>query len=75
MLDPMLFATVSLTSAYVSADSPDQANHYLGPKVQFCFVDSLYTKAIEAVKSQAALSASSHKLTWILGEINSEARL
>jgi hypothetical protein len=31
-------------------------------------VDSLYTKAIEAVKSQAALSASSPELVWIRGE-------
>jgi hypothetical protein len=38
-------------------------------------VESLYTKAIEAVKSQAALSASSPKLIWILGEIKLEARL
>jgi hypothetical protein len=38
-------------------------------------VDSLYVEAIEAVKSWAALSDSSPKLIWILGEINSEARL
>jgi hypothetical protein len=36
-------------------------------------VDSLYAEAIETVKSQAALSASSHELIWILCEINSEA--
>jgi hypothetical protein len=38
-------------------------------------VDSLYAEAVEAVKARAALSASSFKLTWILGEINSEAGL
>jgi hypothetical protein len=38
-------------------------------------VDSLYAEAIDAVKLWAPLSASSPKLIWILGEINSEARL
>jgi hypothetical protein len=33
-------------------------------------VDSLYAEAIEAVKSRAALSASSSEFIWILGEIN-----
>jgi hypothetical protein len=37
--------------------------------------DSLYAEAIEAVKSRAALTASSFKLIWILCEISSEARL
>jgi hypothetical protein len=36
---------------------------------------SLYAEAIYAVKSRAALSASTHKLNSILGDINSEARL
>ena len=35
-------------------------------------VDSLYAEAIEAVKSRAALSASSSELIWILGEISFE---
>jgi hypothetical protein len=35
----------------------------------------MYTEAIEAVKSQAILLASSPKIIWIPGEINSEARL
>jgi hypothetical protein len=39
------------------------------------FVDNLYAEAIEAVKSRTALSASSPDLIWILGEINSQARL
>jgi hypothetical protein len=38
-------------------------------------VDSLYAKATDAVKSWATLSASVPQLIWILGEINSEARL
>jgi hypothetical protein len=38
-------------------------------------IDSLYAEAIESVKSQAALWGSSPDLVWILGEINSEARL
>jgi hypothetical protein len=38
------------------------------------FVDSLYSEAIEAVKSCPALLASSPELIWILGEINSQAR-
>jgi hypothetical protein len=37
-------------------------------------VDSLYSEAIEAVKSRAALSASSYELIWTLGKINSEAK-
>jgi hypothetical protein len=37
-------------------------------------VDSLYAGAIEATKLRATLSASSSKLIWILGEINSEGR-
>jgi hypothetical protein len=36
---------------------------------------SLYAEAIEAVKSRAALSASTTELISILGDINSEARL
>jgi hypothetical protein len=38
-------------------------------------VDSLYDEAVEAVKSRAALSASTPDLISLLGEINSEARL
>jgi hypothetical protein len=38
-------------------------------------VASLHAEAIEAVKSSAALSASTPELITILGEINSEARL
>jgi hypothetical protein len=38
-------------------------------------VASLYAEAIEAVKSRAALSASSSELIWIIAEIVSEARL
>jgi hypothetical protein len=38
-------------------------------------VDNLDAEATEAVKLRAALSASSPKLIWILGKINSEARL
>jgi hypothetical protein len=38
------------------------------------FVAILYTEAKQAVKSQAAWSASSSELIWILGEINSEAK-
>jgi hypothetical protein len=38
-------------------------------------VDSLYAEAVEAAKSRATLSVSSPELIWILGEINSEARL
>jgi hypothetical protein len=37
-------------------------------------VASLYVEDIEAVKSRAALSASSSELVWILGEINSESK-
>lgn len=33
MLDPRLLATVSLISTYVFADSPDQVNPYLVPRV------------------------------------------
>jgi hypothetical protein len=38
-------------------------------------VDILYAEAIEAVKSRAALSASTPDLISIFGVINSEARL
>jgi hypothetical protein len=38
-------------------------------------VDSLYTEEIEAVKSHAALSASTIELISILGDIKFEARL
>jgi hypothetical protein len=38
-------------------------------------VDSLYAEATEALKSRAALSASTHDLISIRGDINSEARL
>jgi hypothetical protein len=38
-------------------------------------VDSLYAVATEAVKSRAALSASTPELILILGDISSEARL
>jgi hypothetical protein len=38
-------------------------------------VDCLYAEAIKAVKSQAALLASSSELIWILGETNLEAKL
>jgi hypothetical protein len=38
-------------------------------------VASLHAEAIEAVKSRAALSASTPELISILGDINSEARL
>jgi hypothetical protein len=38
-------------------------------------VDSLYAEALEAVKSRAALSASSSELISILGDIKSESRL
>jgi hypothetical protein len=33
MVDTGLLATASLTSAYVLADSPDQVDRYLGPRV------------------------------------------
>jgi hypothetical protein len=38
-------------------------------------VDNLYAEAIEALKSRAALSASTLELILILGDINSQARL
>jgi hypothetical protein len=38
-------------------------------------VDSLYAEAIEAVKSRAALSASTLDFISIFGGINSEVRL
>jgi hypothetical protein len=38
-------------------------------------VNSLYAEAIEAAKSRITLSVSYPELIWILGEINSEARL
>jgi hypothetical protein len=38
-------------------------------------VASLYAGAIEAVKSRAALSASTPELISVLDDINSEARL
>jgi hypothetical protein len=38
-------------------------------------VDSLYPKAIEAVKLHGALLASTPTLIWILGDTKSEARL
>jgi hypothetical protein len=37
--------------------------------------DSVYTEAIEEVNLLTALSATIPELVWILGEINSEARL
>jgi hypothetical protein len=37
-------------------------------------VDSLYAEAIEAEKLRAALSASTHNLIWLLGDINWEGR-
>jgi hypothetical protein len=47
----------------------------LRSKIVVLLVDSLYTEAIKAVKSRAALSAPSPELIWILGETNSEATL
>jgi hypothetical protein len=47
----------------------------LRSKSVILLVDSLYAEAIEAVKSRATLWASSPKLIWIPGEIDSEARL
>jgi hypothetical protein len=38
-------------------------------------VDNLYAKAIEVVKSRAALSASTPELIYIFGDINLEARI
>jgi hypothetical protein len=38
-------------------------------------VASLYAEAIDAIKSRAALSASTLELISILGDINTEARL
>jgi hypothetical protein len=38
-------------------------------------VERLYAEAIEAVQFGAALSASFSELIWILGKINSEAKL
>jgi hypothetical protein len=38
-------------------------------------VKRVYAEAIEALKSMATLLASSPKLIWIPGEINTEARL
>jgi hypothetical protein len=38
-------------------------------------VENLYAEAVKAVKSRAALSASTSELISILGDINSEARL
>jgi hypothetical protein len=38
-------------------------------------VASLYAEAIDAVKSRAALSASTPELISILGDINSKAKL
>jgi hypothetical protein len=46
----------------------------LWSKSVILLVDSLYAEAIEAVKTRAALLASSSELIWILGEINSEAK-
>jgi hypothetical protein len=40
-----------------------------------CFADNLNAEAIEAVKSPAALSASTPELISNYGIINSEARL
>jgi hypothetical protein len=45
------------------------------PESVTLLVASLYAEAIEAVKSRAALSASTPKLILILDDINSEARL
>jgi hypothetical protein len=52
-----------------------QGRSLLRSEDEIILVDSLYAEAIEAVKSRAAISASSPELIWILGEINSEARL
>jgi hypothetical protein len=43
--------------------------------VYVLLVDSLYAEAIEAEKARPALPASSSELIWILGKINSEAKL
>jgi hypothetical protein len=43
--------------------------------IAILLVVSLYAEAIQVVILQAALSASSSELIWILGEINSEAKL
>jgi hypothetical protein len=59
MLDRGLLATVSLTSSYVLADSPDQVDPYLDPRV-WVFLSIVCTSIdIEAVKSTVALAASS----------------
>jgi hypothetical protein len=74
MLDSGLHAIVSLTSAYVLALTR-RGRSLLRSESVILLVDSLYAEAIETVKSQATLSASLSMLIWILGEINSEARL
>jgi hypothetical protein len=66
MLDPGLLATLSLTSAHVLTDSPDLVDLYYKSKSVILLVGSLYAEATEAVKLQAALSASSAKIIWIL---------
>jgi hypothetical protein len=68
MLGPGLLATFSLTSAYVLANFRPGVS-LLKSKREILLVDSLYTEAIEAVKSQAALWASSPQLIWILSDI------
>jgi hypothetical protein len=50
-------------------------NSLLRSESEFLLVDSLYTEDTETGKSQAAWSASSPELIWILGEINAETRL
>jgi hypothetical protein len=61
MLDLGLFATVSLTFAYVLANFSDQVC-LLMPERVILLVAILCAEAIEAVKSRAALSASSSEL-------------
>jgi hypothetical protein len=71
MLNPGFLAAVSLTSAYVLADSKP-GRSLLRSEGVILHVSSLYTAVVEIVKSRADLSASSPDLIWILGEIIEE---
>jgi hypothetical protein len=64
----------SSSSSYILTADLDQVDRCL-ILIVILLVDSLYAEATEAVKSRAALSASTPDFIYILGDIKFEARL
>jgi hypothetical protein len=69
----MLLAIVSLPSNFSRLSRPDRS--LLRYESVVLLIDSLYAEAIEAEKVADRFIGFFPELIWILGEINSEARL